>query len=180
LFQVIFCLTALSRPDRRLGFNCQILAISAILAISNCPLPPPIPIPDWRRVKRHHPKSSQIGVDLSISASIGVDLRASRSLHLSCSVNIQLSKICQFKDRASLKSLSSGGSLHRFRSCFAFDQSHRSAPLSRNHARTSSRYEDMSFATHCLSGVHVHLVSHNQSNANSKLLLDNAGPYLRL
>jgi hypothetical protein len=33
---------------------------------------PPIPIPDWRRFERVHPKSSQIGVDFSDQASIGV------------------------------------------------------------------------------------------------------------
>jgi hypothetical protein len=32
-------------------------------------------IPDWRRVQQVHPKSSQIGVDFSDSASIGVDFR---------------------------------------------------------------------------------------------------------
>jgi hypothetical protein len=32
-------------------------------------------IPDWRRLQRSHPKSSQIGVDFSTQASIGVDFR---------------------------------------------------------------------------------------------------------
>src|SRR5579864_1723635 len=39
------------------------------------PTPPPsIPIPDWRRLERNHPKSSQIGVGFSDGPSIGVGL----------------------------------------------------------------------------------------------------------
>jgi hypothetical protein len=37
------------------------------------PSPPPV-IPDWRRVQRRHPRSSQIGVELTDQASIGVGL----------------------------------------------------------------------------------------------------------
>jgi hypothetical protein len=45
--------------------------MSAITAIQ--PLPPPIPIPDWRRVERVHPKSFQIGVDFRDSPQFGAD-----------------------------------------------------------------------------------------------------------
>src|SRR5207302_329665 len=38
------------------------------------PLPPPTPIPDWRRFERDHPNPFQIGVDFSDQASFGVDL----------------------------------------------------------------------------------------------------------
>src|ERR1041385_5573234 len=36
------------------------------------PLPPPIPIPDWRRFERYHSNSSQIGVGFRDLPSIGV------------------------------------------------------------------------------------------------------------
>jgi len=49
--------------------------MSAITAILGALRPPPsTPIPDWRRVQRRHPKSSQIGVELSDEVSIGVGL----------------------------------------------------------------------------------------------------------
>jgi len=38
------------------------------------PLPPPWVIPDWRRLQRGHPISSQIGVDFREHTSIGVRL----------------------------------------------------------------------------------------------------------
>ena len=34
---------------------------------------PSLVIADWRRVQRHHPRSSQIGVDFSEKSSFGVD-----------------------------------------------------------------------------------------------------------
>jgi hypothetical protein len=40
------------------------------------PSPSPV-IPDWRRVERCHPRSSQIGVDFSNSLQFGVQFRAS-------------------------------------------------------------------------------------------------------
>jgi hypothetical protein len=39
------------------------------------PLPPPIPIPDWRGFERGDPNSSQIGVDFSDSHRFGVGLK---------------------------------------------------------------------------------------------------------
>jgi hypothetical protein len=38
------------------------------------PLPPPLPIPDWRALEGYHPRSSQIGVEFSNPAAIGVGL----------------------------------------------------------------------------------------------------------
>jgi len=38
------------------------------------PPPPPIPIPIWRGFQRHHPNSSQIGVEFSDLAPFGVGL----------------------------------------------------------------------------------------------------------
>jgi hypothetical protein len=51
------------------------------LSSKHC-LPPPMFIPDWRSFKRHHPKSSQIGVHFRSLTWIGVDFSTSASNRL--------------------------------------------------------------------------------------------------
>ena len=136
---------------------------------------PPIPIPDWRRFQGCHPKSRQIGVAFGDWDPIGVGLKnvAALCLYLQPGTLPPPPMSTHFHPRSPnppknrQRVATQKHKTQRNPRCgFCCSQipsttyqvpvnRYPSASLSLSHARTSSPAEDMSFATLCLTLVHV-------------------------